>query len=323
MTDLLHERKRYSEGKMQQFREALERHECVQRNPELAIYATGSFARREASQHSDMDLFIVDVTASGTVSNLELILVKAKLIELCRQLRLPDFSGDGRFLKCHKQTDMSKFLGGPEDDYENSFTARLLLLLESAPICNDKAYNKLLEDMVALYYRDYHDHEKTFRPIFLVNDILRYWKTLCLNYENKRNRPQENIDAKLGNHIKNLKLKYSRLITCFSSVIVLATHSEVLDPQTLVEHMRASPLERLAKASTSIVDGSAIMSKLREEYTWFLQHTGKEERLVKEWLSDERVRNDAFDRSRKFGQLVFDLLLRATGNSGSLRYIVI
>ena len=61
------------------------------------IYATGSFARGEASQYSDLDVFIV---GKGTpekpgLDPLDQILVKADLIAAIRELKIPDFSGGG------------------------------------------------------------------------------------------------------------------------------------------------------------------------------------------------------------------------------------
>ena len=101
----------------------------------------------------------------------------------------------------------------------------LLLLLESQPVYNEPLYEELLERVIESYYRDYHDHERTFRPIFLINDIIRFWRTLCLNYENRRNRPPEDGREQHKFHLDNFKLKFSRLLTCFSAIILLAKNN--------------------------------------------------------------------------------------------------
>ena len=66
------------------------------------VYATGSFGRGEASPHSDLDLFILGKCASATneslLKPLDAICVKADLIEVTRELKIPEFSGDGRYL---------------------------------------------------------------------------------------------------------------------------------------------------------------------------------------------------------------------------------
>jgi predicted nucleotidyltransferase len=105
------------------------------------VYATGSFARGEASSHSDLDLFIVSqgLPERPSIRGLEQILIKADLIEATRNLRIPDFSGDGEYLKHYTVRELVQTLGTPEDDVTNTFTARLLLLLESFPLVGETA----------------------------------------------------------------------------------------------------------------------------------------------------------------------------------------
>src|SRR5260370_1693906 len=100
-----------------------------------SVYATGSFARGEASQHSDLDLFIAGqgTPEKPALSRLDEILVKADLIEATRELRIPDFSGDGQYLIHYTSEELVGTLGQPEDDARNTFTAPLLLLLVRPP----------------------------------------------------------------------------------------------------------------------------------------------------------------------------------------------
>lgn len=94
------------------------------------VYATGSFGRREASRHSDLDLFIVGKGSPKhpEIRGLDEILIKADLIDATRQLGIRDFSGEGEYLRHYTVTELVDALGTPEDDVENTFTARLLLL---------------------------------------------------------------------------------------------------------------------------------------------------------------------------------------------------
>jgi predicted nucleotidyltransferase len=65
------------------------------------VYATGSFAREEASEHSDLDLFIAGKVVEdnskkrSALSRLDEICVTAELIETNKDLGIPEFSGDG------------------------------------------------------------------------------------------------------------------------------------------------------------------------------------------------------------------------------------
>ena len=99
----------------------------------IAIFAAGSLGRLEIGRESDLDLFIVsDKEDSTRVNRLEEIRVFSKLIEINRELKLPEFSGDGRYLKIHNLTELINSTGDAHDDSENFFTTRLLLLLESS-----------------------------------------------------------------------------------------------------------------------------------------------------------------------------------------------
>jgi hypothetical protein len=55
-----------------------------------------------------------------------------------RKLGIPDFSGEGEYLTHHTIEEIVDTLGKPEDDVNNTFTARLLLPLESRPLLATK-----------------------------------------------------------------------------------------------------------------------------------------------------------------------------------------
>ena len=147
----------------------------------------------------------------------------------------PKFSNDGEYLKILEAPEILKHLGSANDDYLNHFTARLLLILESKPIFGTANYNKILRLVLNRYFEDYPDHPETFRPTFLVNDILRFWKTLCLNYEKKRNQPAKNEAKRIAQKIKNLKLKFSRMLTCYGSVCYIAAEKGIIGPDYLLK----------------------------------------------------------------------------------------
>lgn len=291
----------------------------------LCIYVTGSYGRSEASEHSDLDLFFVQdrSIASNSMSRIKKTLIDAELIKICRSMDFVEFSGDGKYLEIHDIEDILYALGSPDDDHKNYFTARMLLLLESSPIYNDDLYEKIAEKIIKSYYRDYHDHEATFRPVFLVNDVIRFWKTLCLNYEHRRNRPDEDSSKKNFTHLKNLKLKFSRMMTCFSTVMVLARNREVVTPSRLVELVHEPPVERLIKATDNVQNSAALLADILEDYSWFLSTTDKPKEELIIWISDVNNRDDAFDRARKFHQKMYDLLLLVAQDTDTLRYIVI
>ncbi|HJY90548.1 MAG TPA: hypothetical protein VJ255_09730, partial [Candidatus Acidoferrum sp.] len=68
------------------------------------------------------------------LNHLDEICVQAELITRSRELGFPEFSGDGRYLDHHSIYEFTNTLGTEKDDVANTFTARLLLLLESKPL---------------------------------------------------------------------------------------------------------------------------------------------------------------------------------------------
>jgi hypothetical protein len=247
-------------------------------------------------------------------------LLDAELIQICRKMDFPDFSDDGQYLEIHYLGDMTSVLGSPEDDFNNHFTARLLLILESYSLFNDQTYHDIISTIANTYFRDYHDHHREFKPIFLVNDIIRFWKTLCLNYEHKRNRPTNDQRKKLKNHVKNLKLKFSRLLTCFSMIYALSIRRSTITADELVTLIGKSPLERITSGTKEHSDNANL---ILAEYAWFLENTGRKQEDVLDWLSIESNRVDAFAHARNFGNNMYDLLQIATGESEAFRFLVI
>jgi hypothetical protein len=188
--ELLKERRRFSEERLSSFRTHVATIPELSAQPELSIYVTGSYGRLEAHSGSDLDLFFVS-SGDHPIERTTKILIDAALIRVAEELGFPPFSNDAQYLEIHALKDMLEKLGCAEDDFRNFFTARMLLLLESRPVFGDAAYRAIMQEIIGAYFRDFHDHTGDFRPLFLVNDVLRFWKTLCLNYESRRNLPQD------------------------------------------------------------------------------------------------------------------------------------
>src|SRR5579859_7186191 len=264
------------------------------------VYATGSFGRREASRHSDLDLFIVGEGSrkDPKLSRLDEILVKAGLIKATRELKLPEFSGGGQYLVGHTVSELVDTLGSPEDDAENTFTARLLLLLESFPLLGKPAYDQITNKVVRAYWKDYKGHERDFIPAFLTNDVLRMWRTFCVNYEARTRREPEKEMAK--RRLKNYKLKHSRLLTCYSAILYLLavfSKNKTVSPSDARSMISFTPTERLEwlLSQPELGDAHSSVRKLIEGYEAFLSNTdASEEELVLRFM-DKGKRRECFD----------------------------
>jgi hypothetical protein len=305
----------------------------------LAIYVTGSFGRLEARfpKGSDLDLFFLygpdDRSHRAHPSQLTWFELAGELIRIARELEFEEFSRDGAFLQVHNVWHIGKQLGSQHEDAENGFTARLLLLLESRYVLNEDLYERFMQETIGFYYGDYDANRGTFRPTFLINDILRFWRTLCLNYEHKRNRKRSEDGSddphaawRADSALDNLKLRFSRLSTCYSMVIALAAEPTPVGPERVLELCRTAPTDRWAIAAehaspSAIVEARSKREQILEGYDYFLGLVADEDAL-RERLTSHAERESTRRKAGDFGQVVSEFLL-ATCQGDQLRTLLI
>jgi hypothetical protein len=292
------------------------------------VYVTGSFGRGEASPFSDLDLFIVRRSIDGKhLTNLDEICIKADLIDATRKLKISEFSGDGQYLLVsYEIKELVDALGTQEDDAENTFTARLLLLLESRALIGEEVYQEAIDSVIAAYWRDYEDHKNEFIPAFLCNDILRLWRTFCVNYEaNTRTDPPE---KKAKRKLKNYKLKHSRLLTCYSALVyLLALHKvqNTVTPQDTREMVSKTPTERLEHLlrDEKFASAHTKIDELMTSYEKFLEKTNAEENtLIQQFLDESKSREFSL-QINEFGDLVHQILQIIGSQSRLYRLLIV
>ena len=287
-----------SEGKLaevrNEFAEYKERHQNDY-NSTVTVFVAGSLARGEAGDASDLDLFFITTTSSEKRRHLQDTEILAAAIDINRNLGYEPFSNDGEYLKIHSLDHMLKALGAPQDDSENLFTTRMLLLLESKCVFNEHVYNECIEEILKHYFRD-NRGKASFRPLFLLNDVLRYWRTLCLNYELARDDPNTPWRK------KNINLKFSRTLTIFGTVLPLIA-KPVSDIQGVKELTKCSPHERFSKGLDELSDSSLAgeCKSFINDYESFLhwkEKMGGEEAISNNGVDQEyRI---VFDRYANF-----------------------
>jgi hypothetical protein len=282
------------------------------------VYATGSFGRLEAGPLSDLDLFIVVDTKDGdkgrvrALDGIDETKLKFHLITAVEKSGIAKFDAGGRYLESHGIGDFVTALGSQADDFQNTFTGRLLLLLESRPLLGRDIYGRLLDDVVHAYFRDYPDNKKNFVPSFLINDILRLWRTFCVNYEFSRNKGSDDIK------IKNLKLKFSRMLTCYSGIMyLLSIHvaAGTVSPQDVRAMVALTPTGRLQhlQKENCLTDPkqqekfAQMIDGILGEYSHFLEFTHRPKAEV---LAEYPKQADIWKRSSyQFGQHLAEALV--------------
>jgi hypothetical protein len=204
-----------------------------------------------------------------------------------------------------------KTLGTPEDGAKNTFTARLLLLLESRGLLNASVYEHVIEEVIRAYWRDYEAHKNEFVPAFLANDILRLWRTFCVNYEARTSNEPERQKAK--RKLKNYKLKHSRLLTCYSSLLyLLAVFSakKAVSSDDAVEMTRLTPTGRIEwiLGQSRFAAAHSKVKELLTSYEEFLAWTDAPEEVLIERFLDPKQSQQQFKAANQLGNLIFDIL---------------
>lgn len=200
------------------------------------------------------------------------------------------------------------------------------MILESKCVFGEASYISALTDVIESYYRDFAGNENTFQPWFLINDIMRYWKTLLLNYENRRNFGGD-VEEKAKWRVKNFKLRYSRMLTCFATIAALASHRSPANQNDILQMALSTPQERLASVVENRPGTQAQVLEILDEYSWFLEQTSlTKSELYAQFASDGR-KEALSSRAELFGGMMYDLLAQIDADRNYepplIRYLVI
>lgn len=273
----------------------------------ICIYACGSMGRLEMTENSDLDLFFVSGVSEverKEITNLEKYTFFAKLYGVNRKLKYQEPSKNGMYWEFTPKMNLLD-IGSRQEDYNNSFTARMLLLLESKPLLNESAYDEIVEETIGKYFLDYKDYQDEFYPLYLMNDILRYWYTLTLNYEYRRD---EKDDAN-KKYWKRLKLKYARLITCYSMLACL--FRKKITPEYVMECVKKTPFERLRVLGEESEEVNLLVKEIEQEYEWYLA-LRKEEPT---WWNESNNKKVAMLKADNFHDLVVHRFMKCIADA--------
>lgn len=176
---------------------------------DTSLVVCGSFARREMTDESDCDwtLLIDGVVNSQHGESARRI---KRAVE-ASGLNSPGSTGTfGNLTFSH---DLVHRIGGAADSNEN-LTRRMLMLLESRPfeIFTDDQAPQIWDNVLSNILERYFEQDVHFSPDgrcrvprFLLNDLTRYWRTICVDYAAKH---RDQSGAKWA--LRNAKLRFSR-----------------------------------------------------------------------------------------------------------------
>src|ERR1039457_4265583 len=293
------------------------------RSEDTSLVVFGSLARGEWTSASDLDwTYLIDGLA-----NSDHLLIAQKIRGILKEheekFRPPGQTGTfGNMAFSH---DIIHQIGGQNDTNKNT-TQRILLLLESIAIGKrTDAYERVIKGVIDRYLEEDNNHlltpdYKKFRvPRFLLNDIVRFWRTMAVDFASKQ---RDRAGAGWG--LRNAKLRMSRklifasgLLICFSANIdpdlqkKISTDTSIENDAiklNLVNYIRAlvrlTPLETLDRTVKSCDVSAQIAEQLFSAYAEFLSMLSDE--ATRKALDDLRAKdsrtNDTFGRIRKISE---------------------
>lgn len=208
----------------------------------LTIGIAGSLARMEATRQSDCDLVVVlrrGVDAESPAAREAFRTVWSALVDL--NLDPPETEG---IYAGPVSVDalLDPVTIGLVSEDQRVFGSRILFLLELQPVWNGRAFVELSRAIVDRYADRYVALDQSKQWTYLLNDLVRYFKSLCQTY----------LYAELYDHRRwrqrNLKARHSRLLMYAGLLFLLGEASRVQDrkEEWLAGRLTWTPLERLA-----------------------------------------------------------------------------
>lgn len=213
---------------------------------------------------------------------------------------------------------------GLDADTNTNLTRRMLLLLESREVAGTVHVDAWQRALTC--YLNY--GVKDFRPPrFLLNDLTRYWRTICVDFEGKHKDTQGN-DPKWVS--RNAKLRTSRKLLFAGGLVPILLchlHDRTAMPQFLERWLKAPPLDRLAAAFLWADAESEGARALHAYDRWLaiqLDATARAE--LKALRHDTRRESSLFqeimDIGRQFERAVLALLFNTRLAAISQQYVV-
>lgn len=222
---------------------------------DIIIGVNGSVARREVTSGSDVDLFFLTLAGDLAAAKSAQEEYRAKLVE--KGIKMPAYGGV--FENPLRTTQLTATIGG-EDDTNTYITRRMLYLLEGEWVANESGFNDLRSTLIARYISEDLDDQKIVR--FFLNDVIRYWRTICVDFEHKT------ADSTKPRAIRLVKLRLSRMLLYVAGI---SAARQTVDCNAeakrakLAELLAVPPLERLG-----LIHGQEKMQKVQTLYATFL-----------------------------------------------------
>ncbi len=208
----------------------------------VTVGVAGSLARMEATVQSDCDLVVVlqaDIDPQSPAGLNAFRSVWKSLAGL--NLEPPETEGIYAGPVSRQQLLEPSTIGLVSED-QRAFGSRILFLLELQPVWGEASFRDLSRAIVDRYAARYVALDSTKQWSYLLNDLVRYFKSLCQTY-----MFAELFDDRRW-RLRNLKARHSRLLMYAGLLFLLGEASRITTdkPAWLADRLTWTPLERLA-----------------------------------------------------------------------------
>ncbi|TBV12044.1 hypothetical protein DNK08_01490 [Stutzerimonas kirkiae] len=259
-------------------------------NEAMTIITTGSYGRAEATEESDLDWFII----FDRDQPVEVISDEIQGINEVITRHIDKVTGDtGTFGKdaIVRFSEMQNNIGG-NDDSNESLTRRLLFLLEGTWVYGEERFADYRRQLLEKYIKP--DAPGEQMPRFLLNDIIRYYRTIATDFEFKTS------ERKKPWGLRNIKLRFSRKLIYFSGIIVAAELKELGWQQKIEKGLalfEQFPLERIRALGADLAATPVILAT----YESFMARLAQPEvrQALEGVVKEQRLENPEYKELRK------------------------
>ncbi|TQJ31467.1 nucleotidyltransferase-like protein [Microbacterium sp. SLBN-146] len=292
--------------------------ELVDADPRIDVVVFGSLARYEMTEASDLDWLVVVHALPDKRTSVEAALAAADSLRGV-------MSGDGGEIREHGSSGVFGQMVsavelveviGLQADTNHSHTRRILLIEESVSLRDEVLHRNLLTTTFQRYL-DAHPPTSTGVPRFLLNDLLRYWRTVTVDYQAKS--PAQSMYS-----LRYLKLIVSRKLTFAASLLpllVLALQEPRPDVEELAEKLYESfrqpalvrlvdSLAILSKMCAEVADPAQQVLRIAEEFNGLLGDADWRARINEASRRPNPKDQNEFSAARALGRLLQDSLER-------------